>query len=207
MPEPTSRYTLPGPCSNCPFRNDQPSYLRPERVIEIGTALLNQEDFMCHKTVEYVEDDEGMTEGITAPKTRACGGAMATLAREGKGTQMQRITERVGGKVAEFAPDIPVYDSIAEWVHAKNGVPTVAITAFGVTEIREYEHCGVVSAECEDPAGYMMGGGASESLHEPTCNPETDECSACGSLMCEACRSEGDPDMCVNCAEEDDEDE
>jgi hypothetical protein len=201
-PEPKSRYTLPGPCSNCPFRNDQPSYLRPERVVEIGTAILNQEDFMCHKTVDYTED-----EGRTAAKTRVCGGALATLDREGKSTQMQRITERLGMPVATFAPDLPVYDSVAEWVHAKNGVPTVVSEYEGVTEILEYEHCGVVSAACEDPAGFMMGSGASENLDEPTCNPLTDGCSSCGSLMCSSCRSEDDDSVCVVCAEGDDDEE
>lgn len=202
---PKSTYTLKGPCSNCPFRNDQESYLRPDRVVEIGNALLRGEEFHCHKTVDYsTENEEGETEGRVAAKTRVCGGAMATLHREGRDTQMERITARLGLPVAETDPDAPVYDSIAEWVRAKNGTPTVSHTFLGVTEVAEMEHCGVVGPNCEDPAGYAVGGGASENLDEPQCNP-FDGCGYCGSAMCTACRARDDEDgtkMCVYCAGE-----
>ena len=113
-----SRYTLTGPCSNCPFRCDKPFYLDNERVDEIADELLAQRDFMCHKTTEFTDDGEVE---IVA-RTRACGGAMATLEREGRSTQMQRITERLGGKVATPDPDAPVYDSIEEWREAMHEV-------------------------------------------------------------------------------------
>lgn len=200
-----SRYTLAGPCSNCPFRNDQPSYLKPERVIEIAETLLAQEEFYCHKTVDYPDNPEtGGADPVVGGRARVCGGATATMAREGRSTQMERITERLGLPVAEADSEAPVYDSIAEWVRAKNGVPAVTQMVMGKPETMELEHCGVVGSECEDPAGYAGWGGATANLEEPMCNP-FEGCEACGSAMCPACRA--DDHYCINCAEEDSDDE
>lgn len=117
---PKSRYTLTGPCSNCPFRNDQPSYLRPDRVAEIGDALLDGQDFWCHKTVDYSDAPDASSRDGVVGRTRACGGAMATLLNEGRSTQMKRITERLGLPVADTDPEAPVYESIEAWARAKS---------------------------------------------------------------------------------------
>jgi hypothetical protein len=42
------------PCSNCPFRTDSiKGWLGKERITEI----LNQDSFVCHKTVDYSKDN------------------------------------------------------------------------------------------------------------------------------------------------------
>lgn len=196
-----SRYTLPGPCSNCPFRRDLPIELRPERVVEIAETLLNGNEFECHKTVDYSGD-----EPATVARTRVCGGAVATLAREGKDTQMSRITERLGGKLATIDPEAPVFDSVAEWATAMNPPETVTRTFLGVETTLPMEHCGVVSADCEDPAGFMLGGGATSNPSPGTCDP-FETCESCGNTMCDSCRAEDDPSFCVDCYEPEEDDE
>lgn len=52
------RFDLTRPCGNCPFRSDEPFYLRPERVREIlgggkGKAWWPSPSFVCHKTIDY----------------------------------------------------------------------------------------------------------------------------------------------------------
>jgi len=190
-----SRYTLSGPCSNCPFRNDKKFELRPERVIEIAEDLLNGVDFFCHKTVDYSGE-----EAAVAAKTRACGGAIATLAKSGRSTQMERISGRLGLPIATPDPDASVYSSIEKWVEGMNGTPSATATILGTVEIADYEHCGVVAGDCEDPAGYGGGGGVRGNLETPTCNPFTDSCEHCGYLMCTACRATDT--SCVTCEED-----
>lgn len=196
-------FTLTEPCKKCPFRTDSDAYLRPERYAEIATSLNEGSDFTCHQTVDYGEDDDGMSTESVGARGRMCAGAMATLENQGTPTQNMRIAERMGLYDATKLEDAPVYDSLAEWVKAKGGVPTVTDSDGTVVEL---EHCGVVSANCEDPAGFATGGGATANPALPTCNPLTDECEACGSVMCGGCRSENDPTFCVFCVEDEDED-
>lgn len=112
-----NRYTLKAPCSNCPFRADRSFHLHPDRVDEIADSLLSGNEFWCHKTVDYTDGD-----GERASRTRACAGARATLECEGLSTQLQQITERFGGTVAELDPDLPVYESINTWREAMKRV-------------------------------------------------------------------------------------
>lgn len=108
------RYSLPGPCANCPFRSDRPFYLNPDRVDEIADALEAGQGFTCHKTVDYTEDGPEVND-----RGRECGGAMATLEREGRPNQGMRIAERLGFyDPTRIDPDAPVYDSIDEWREA-----------------------------------------------------------------------------------------
>ncbi len=203
-------YTLTEPCKACPFRKDVDRYIHAERVVEIGMSLLNEEDFPCHQTTVTVEDEDGETDRAWGSRSRACAGALATLNREGRDTQMQRITARLGIPVVEYSPELPVYDSVAEWVAAKNGWPTETNEA---GEVLSWDHCGVVGPNCIDPAGFMSGGGAVPNLEEPTCNPLTDDCSACGALVCEECwggtRMDGQFEMhlCITCWDDDDEED
>lgn len=109
----TGRYSLRGPCSNCPFRSDKPFYLDPDRVDEIADAILADASFTCHKTVDY--DDEP----FVGERGRECGGEMVTLEREGRANQGMRIAERFGFYDRErLDMDAPVYDSIDEWREA-----------------------------------------------------------------------------------------
>lgn len=106
------RYSLRGPCSNCPFRSDKPFYLHPERVDEIADSLERGESFSCHKHNDFDEDGQA----VPTQSERECGGVMATLEREERPNQMMRIAERLGMyNPANLDPNAPVFDSIEEW--------------------------------------------------------------------------------------------
>ncbi len=106
-----NEFTLTEPCSNCPFRTDLTFYLDASRINEIADALENQLTFNCHKTTYFTDDGEV----DIGPKTRACAGARAVMANEGRSMQMERISERLGIRVADLKPDAPVDDSIEDW--------------------------------------------------------------------------------------------
>lgn len=189
-PTPSKRYTLRAPCNNCPFRTDVAPYLRPKRAQEIAAALRSGGEFACHKTTVHVEDETGDDPLVDDPtRSRFCAGALATMEREGASNQMTRIAERLGMYEPDKlnATEQPVYASLTDWVRSYQDIPTVT-TDDG--EVLEYEHCGVVEQDCEDPAGYGGYGGAYENDDEPTCNPLTDNCEGCGHLACGSCRSE-----------------
>jgi hypothetical protein len=194
------------PCAKCPFRSDIETYLRPERAAEIADALRRGSEFSCHETTVPSADGEDLVRG---PGNRFCAGALATLERGGESNQLTRIAERLGVYEPEKlkADEQPVYDSLTEWVRAHYDIPTV-IDSDGT--VREYEHCGVVADDCEDPAGYGgFGGGSFENADEPTCNPLEDECWSCGHTACVSCRSEQwDKDngqYCVYCGDDEDD--
>lgn len=128
------KYELTGPCRNCPFRNDTPTYLRAERAEEISDSLMSGSTFPCHKTVDYTSSDEDTGdegadddgegadddgEGRLTERSQSCGGAMATMERNGFANQMMRIAERLGLYDAnKIDPAAPVYSSLHEWVEA-----------------------------------------------------------------------------------------
>jgi hypothetical protein len=198
------RYSLTAACAKCPFRTDVPKYLRPERAREIARSIQGGSDFPCHVTTVQSEDEDGM--GRLEDKvgvSRVCAGAIATMEREGNPNQMLRIAERIGLYNPEkiIAADLPVYDSLNNWVRSYFQEPTPTATVDG--EILEYEHCGVVGEDCEDPAGYAYGSSVEDNDDEPTCNPFEDNCYSCGNLACAACRSDqwdDDDKACVHCA-------
>jgi hypothetical protein len=198
------RFSLVTPCTQCPFRTDVPVFLRPERAQGIAESLLRGETFPCHKTVDYdVEYDEEPN----VQDSKVCAGATILLDREGRSMQEVRIAERLNlcDPSQMRTEDAPVYDSLGSWVAAhRPSAPTVT-TSDG--EVLEFEHCDVVGPECEDPAGYGFGGGAVENMDEPTCNPLTDTCNACGSLVCGSCWSEDEDHVCVSCAGDENEGE
>jgi hypothetical protein len=213
--DPARRYGLVTPCKKCPFRTDVEPYLRTERAQEIADSLHAGTEFPCHETTVRKVDDEGNDTLADGPRSRFCAGAMATMEREGNPNQMLRVAERLGfydpAKLA--AREQPVYRSLSDWVQAhvraNEGIPTF-VDEDG--HLHEYEHCGVVADECEDPAGYMSGGAAMESADPPTCHPWEDECEGCNRAVCAGCRSEQwDKDggqFCVYCYNPDaDEDE
>lgn len=83
------------PCAQCPFRLDVPSYITTARAKEIASALLNDQSFYCHKTVEYDEDGDGESHADTS-KSLECAGAVIMLEHIGRANQMMRICERIG---------------------------------------------------------------------------------------------------------------
>lgn len=206
------RYSLRTPCAKCPFRTDVDPYLRAGRAEEIARSLHEGAEFPCHETTVTVETEDGDTARVEGPRSRFCAGAMATMEREGNPNQMLRIAERLGLYDQEKAAAARklVYRSLSDWVmahvRAENPVPTVTDSEGNVLE---FEHCGIVADDCEDPAGYAVGGSAMENTDEPTCNPLTDECEGCAKPACPSCRSaEWGPDgqWCVYCFNEDAED-
>lgn len=207
-PEPRP-FRLKKPCPKCPFRSDIDKYLRFERVQEIANSLYQGAEFPCHQTTEHYEDpDTGAMERIVTSKSAFCAGALITMEKEGYSNQMVRISERLGMYDREnLDMEAPVYGSLAEWVASYVEVPTVTVEGpNGVVEVLEFEHCGVVGPECEDPPGYMGGGGVMHSTEVPTCNPIEDCCGYCGTPACTACKSDhvdedGNP-ICVLCKEE-----
>ena len=207
-------YRMSKPCPKCPFRSDIPKYLRPERAQQIADSLYDGAEFPCHQTTEEVEDEDGMGERVATAKSAACAGALITMEKEGFSNQMVRIAERLGMYDHQALDmEAPVYGSLSEWVASYRETKTVEVTFNGVTETLEYEHCGVVAQDCEDPPGYMMGGGVAESTDEPTCHPVDDCCVLCGSPVCSTCRAglyepdnPSSPPVCVYCVEDSDDD-
>jgi len=203
------RYTLTTPCRKCPFRSDVEPYIRPERAKEIADSLRSGANFTCHKTtVDPGDDEDGDSYRVDGPRARECAGALITMEKEGFSNQNVRIAERLGlYDPTRMNMDAPVYGSLAEWVKSyQDPVPTVT-TPEG--EVLEFEHCGVVAQDCEDPAGFAMGGGVVSNDDPPTCNP-LEGCSYCGSPMCSACRASEDGEdgpQCVYCAEDNEDDE
>jgi hypothetical protein len=127
------------------------------------------------------------------------------MERDGLAGQMTRMAEGFGyydPKRLDMAA--PVYASLTDWVRAQDGgdVPTVVVDG----EVIEFEHCGVVGPDCEDPAGFSGGGGVYENDETPTCNPIDDVCSYCGRTMCAACSAERDGEaICVECVNEEEQ--
>lgn len=190
------KYDMKRPCPKCPFRTDVGPYLRHGRAVEIAAALRNGGEFACHQTTE----PDGESDMRATPTSKFCAGALATMENEGTPNQMMRIAERLGS----YSPahlDLeraPVYRSLHEWTRSFLDVPTVVDPVDG--NVYEYEHCGVVGPDCEDPAGFMTGCGAAYNDDEPTCNPLEDCCEACGHTMCGACTSVNDEaKTCVDC--------
>lgn len=105
------------PCKHCPFRSDITPYLKPERAREIADSLDRGEDFPCHQTVTYGEED-GLETADTGNAAR-CAGALIICEKTDRPTQAMRIGERLGlydRNALDMAA--PVYDTLADWVTA-----------------------------------------------------------------------------------------
>jgi len=115
--DPQRLFALTRPCGACPFRSDKPWPGGLRSAPEIADSLRHGQPFNCHKTLDYNEDGEAEP----TARTRACAGARATVENEGgRESQLQQIAGRLGFPVAVLAPDLPVYDSLDEWVDAMN---------------------------------------------------------------------------------------
>lgn len=164
------KHTMKTPCEHCPFRTDIEGYLRGDRVREIAESLFRGASFPCHETTEAWEDDDGDDDMHETEKSQQCAGAEIFLAKQGMSTQMGRIAQRLGIKVAKLNMKAPVCGSVAEMlkVHGEDEP--------------EGEPCSVCDEDCEAPAGYGVGDGVipGDSSAEFTC----DECSE---PVCGAC--------------------
>jgi len=193
-------YALRAPCRNCPFRSNIEPYLREDRAREIAASLRAGGGFTCHKTTVPDESDESGGSARPGPRAMECAGALATMERENAPNQMMRISERLGMYDPEplRSSTHPVFPSLTDWVRAHGSTPTVEVEG----ETLEYEHCGVVGPDCEDPAGFGGFGGVYVNDEEPTCHP-IDCCENCGHAMCTACRADiEDEKCCIYCSED-----
>lgn len=194
-------YALRTPCADCPFRADKTFHLRPERAAEIARALRsNAGDFHCHKTVNY---DDGLEGSIEQGKTKVCAGALITMEKSGLSTQNMRIAGRLGlYDPARLDMDAPVYDDLSAWLRA---------FAPETDNDTDYEHCDVAGRDCDDPAGYSMGGHTVTNDGGATVRSDH-TCQHCGSLCCEACTASSETvtnggdtmtvHTCIECAED-----
>lgn len=184
------RHTMGTPCKHCPFRTDIRGYLTAERVIEISESLFCGASFPCHKTTVAWEDDDGDSDRVATEDSQQCAGAEIFLSKQGMSTQMGRIAERLGMKVAKLNKKSPVCSSVSEMLAVHGHEP-------------DGESCSVCDSDCEAPAGYMVGNGVLPCL-------ETAEyvCDDCGEPVCGACSkftrkgSRKKRRVCNNCTED-----
>lgn len=106
-------FALRRPCGNCPFRNDIQFPLG--RAQDIADGLRRGVPFVCHKTVDYNHDDVDDRQ----EKARMCAGARATAAKDGIVVTSEQVASRLGLPVPGLDDDLPVFDSLADWVAAK----------------------------------------------------------------------------------------
>jgi hypothetical protein len=106
------------PCDDCPFRTDLPPHgLRPERAADIAAGLMANDDFPCHKTVDYSNDSNGI---VSSQSTR-CVGAAIFLEQVRPGGMAANLMFRFAIRKGELNPDqlsktIPVYGSISDFI-------------------------------------------------------------------------------------------
>lgn len=81
------KFDLKKPCKDCPFLcgSSTNRTLTTERIEGIKEDLLNDQAFICHKTL-----------GLSSSEQQHCGGAMIFLEKQNKPNQMMRIAERFG---------------------------------------------------------------------------------------------------------------
>ncbi len=163
------KHTMGTPCKQCPFRSNIKGYLRRDRVVEIAQSVIRGESFPCHKTTEEIEDDYGESDMQETENSVQCAGAEIFAAKHNASSQMGRIVERLGMKVAKLNTRAKVCGSLAEMVKVHCGE-------------EEGETCHVCGPDCEAPAGYDLGGGVIDGVDfvETTCDE-------CGEYVCGAC--------------------
>lgn len=181
------QHTMRTPCESCPFRTDVAAFLRAERVREIAASVLRGSSFPCHKTTSFEEDDEGDTFVVPGPGEVQCAGAEIFLAHQGQSTQMARIAERLGQRVATLDMAAPVFRSAGEMERAQDDY-----------EEPEGDPCSVVNMGCEAPAGILIGGGVIDGTEAAGFT-----CCSCYEPVCGSCsRETADGRECGRCAEE-----
>lgn len=131
------KYTMTKPCDACPFKRDSKLRLDQTRVAEIGGQFTTggQATFVCHKTAEIEENEDGSggrfvpkRMGADGPESQHCAGAMIFAEKNGTPSQMMRIASRLGMYNPE--PLTPhynkVYDDLDDMMeHALDADPPV----------------------------------------------------------------------------------
>lgn len=81
------KYDLKKPCKDCPFIKDgsMNKSLREGRLDDIKQDILNDHEFICHKTLEMPKHIQ-----------QHCAGALIYLEKKEQPHQMMRIAERCG---------------------------------------------------------------------------------------------------------------
>ena len=182
--KPKSQHLMANPCEHCPFRTDIAGYLRGDRVREIAESLFRGQSFPCHKTTEDWEDEDGFSDRIETEDSQQCAGAEIFLAKQGMSTQMGRIADRLGMKVAKLNMKAPVCGSVSEMLRVH-----------GESEDEDRETCSVCDPDCEAPAGIMVGDGImpGEGSAEYTCHE-------CSGTVCGSCsQKRGKHRVCNDC--------
>lgn len=119
------KYTMTKPCDACPFKRGSKLRLDSDRVMEIGGQFTTggQATFVCHKTAEIEEREDGSGgcyvpkhAGADGPESQHCAGALIFAEKNGTPSQMMRIAGRLGmynpGPLALNYDD--VYDDLDE---------------------------------------------------------------------------------------------
>lgn len=126
-------FDLVGPCKNCPFRNDkleQKGWLGSARAQDIFDNLKDGGFFPCHKTHDYVQDEEDYNEYDdeceNEPKFKIqdqhqfCAGALILMEKTGAADRSQII--QIAERLRMYKKDklridaSPVFNSELEFV-------------------------------------------------------------------------------------------
>lgn len=93
-------FRLKKPCKNCPFRREGGIELRPGRLEQIVKNLLenDHDSFVCHKTVDYSNEERWDENGRYEMTQREsmCAGAAALLMKRGRPTVGMRLAFLTG---------------------------------------------------------------------------------------------------------------
>ena len=113
--EPKKYFSLKKPCTDCPFRSDKEFPLSVERKADIAESLKNGQEFVCHRTVDYLDDDAS-----DQSHSCSCAGARETSRRSGIVSNAEQFAQRFGFEFSAVDTDSPVYDSLDEWVKSSD---------------------------------------------------------------------------------------
>jgi len=71
------------PCQHCPFKTNVKPFLHPDRAADIAYAAQNPySDFPCHKTLGYVENEEGEEDTARTEESKECAGFLTMRCKE-----------------------------------------------------------------------------------------------------------------------------
>lgn len=121
--QPEEYFALTHACKHCPFRTDVPNYLDRRRKEDIAASLERGEEFVCHKTVDYSDNDDvdNTAENQDSQEnSRACAGARSVAHKEGVVSQMEQIATRLGFTVAQPQSGNITYDSFEKWINSES---------------------------------------------------------------------------------------
>lgn len=73
------------PCNTCPFRQDVTPFLHPERAYGIAASAQNPyQDFPCHKTFKYTDEDDEGNDIADMSESKTCAGFLTMRAQLGE---------------------------------------------------------------------------------------------------------------------------